>query len=82
MMSGTMFVGNGVSVFRLVVLKNAVKGEAQGMKMSRGPKNQWTKAAKAEFGLPKATPEQLVEAIEAAIEAARGTLAEGDITAF
>lgn len=74
-----MFTGKGVSVYRLTVMKSAVKLEAEGIRMSRGTK--WTTVAKREFGLKRnATTEQVIAAIDAKLaELVPQAQAEGGI---
>lgn len=74
-----MFTGKGISVYRLTVMKSAVKMEAQGFRVSRGRK--WTTVAKREFGLKRnATTEQVIAAIDAKLaELVPQAQAEGGI---
>lgn len=74
----TLITGNGIPLYRLMVMRSAVKLESKGMKMSRGV--SWTKVARQEFGLPARAPHaQVLEAVEAAIAGAERNLGPGDI---
>lgn len=74
-----IFTGKGVHVYRLTIMKSAVKLEAEGLRMSRGRK--WTTVAKREFGLKRnATTEQVIAAIDAKLaELVPQAQAEGGI---
>ena len=71
-----MFSGSdAVSLYRLHVMKNAVKLEAEGIKVSR---RSWTAVAKQELGV-KGSRKKVLEAIEKAIEEQRTKVLPGAI---
>ncbi len=76
----TTFTGKGIDVYRLTVAKHVVKMEAEGFRMTRGPK--WTPIMRKELGLKRnAAPEQVIAAIEAKLaELIPQAQAEGGIT--
>lgn len=74
------FTGKGIEVYRLTVAKSAVRMEAEGFRVSRGPK--WTTIMRRELGLkPRAPHAEVIAAIEAKLrELVPQAQAEGGIT--
>jgi len=73
-MAGTMIVGTGIPLFQLLAQRGAVRLEAKGIKVSRGP--MLTGRLAKHFGVSR---KQVLAHLDALIAAAEAKLVPGDI---
>lgn len=79
-MSGAVFTGAGLDLFRLTSIKGQLELEERGLRSSGGPLRP--RLAK-EFGLPpRAARAKYIAAVDQKIEEARARLQPGDIKEF